>query len=817
MQIKWKATIFVCVIILFTVGFANFAFRQFFFQYVHEQETAQVNMIKESVASYVNEKITRYGGSVNDWAHWSDPYEFMEGNDPDFVESNMPDTTFQDLGINFMIFAFNDRTIKDMRYYSYSENSFTTMPDEFQASLEDLLDVAWLSDDISCLIKIGNSFYFVASSTITDNERLLPSNGRLIFGKLIDLNVISDIERTIDCDLTISPMETADASLASGQVSLQGYVIDKKNEMLDIRLVYKGPEGTKTNLMINLVKDRDIFLAANKNIINFMISFTAVFLLITLVVFTGMGYMMSKPFTRLINEVKSLDLAKNKGKKLNVKGRDEFSYLRETINRMLEEIENEQNKVKENEERFRITLSSVGDGVIAVDQNHLIGFMNPTAQQLTGWDLEEAHGQPIDIVFHIVNEKTREKMISVVGDVFKSGEKIEFSDNAVILTKDGLERSIEETAAPIRDKYGDLIGCVLIFRDISEKKEKRKQIEFLSYHDQLTGLYNRRFFDEELKRLDTARNLPIALLFADINGLKTINDGFGHNRGDLMICQFAEELKKTCRSDDIIARTGGDEFVILLPKTDMNAVQRLVDRLKDRIEQVKIMGISLSVSFGWEIKNNDAQPIRDVLKKAEDFMYQKKIINSYSKRNEVIKYILNSLLIKSPLEEAHSKRVSALCESIAKAYGLSDDETRELRVAGELHDIGKIAIDSIILNKTEKLTDEEWKEIKAHPETGYRLLGSSLEYHSIAGCVLEHHERWDGRGYPAGLAGESIEWKARVIALADAYDAMTSERPYRKAMTDAEAVAEIKDMAGKQFDPDIVKTFIKKVLQVSWE
>jgi len=301
-------------------------------------------------------------------------------------------------------------------------------------------------------------------------------------------------------------------------------------------------------------------------------------------------------------------------------------------------------------------------------------------------------------------------------------------------------------------------------------------------------------------------------VFADVNGLKTINDAFGHQYGDLLIQQVSEVFKSVCRADDIISRTGGDEFILLLPKTEATFVQDLVKRIKNRIDQKQIMNINISVAFGWATKNTEKQSALEVLKNAEDLMYQKKILDSSSKRSAVIKSILNTLHLKSPREDAHSKRVSIICENVGKAYHLSDDEIKELRIAGELHDIGKIAIDEVILNKPSKLSEAEWAQIQQHPETGYRLLGTSSEYYNIAEYVHAHHERWDGTGYPKGLKGEAINWKARIITIADAYDAMTCERPYRNALSEEDTVEEIKKNAGVQFDPDIAKLFVEKIL-----
>ena len=468
--------------------------------------------------------------------------------------------------------------------------------------------------------------------------------------------------------------------------------------------------------------------------------------------------------------------------------------------------------VQISEKKLQITLKSIGDGVIAVDETGIIEFINPVAHKLTGWHPEEAIGKPFDSVFHIINEYTREPVESPIKQVFESKQIVEMANHTLLVAKDGMERPIEDTAAPIIYESEAVNGVILVFRDFSEKKQKQMQIEYLSYHDQLTGLYNRRFFEDEIKRLDTQSNLPLSLIYADINGLKIINDAFGHENGDQIIQWVAEILKNECCTNEIIARVGGDEFIILLPKTDESSVGKIVARIGGKIGHRTMMDIHLSVSFGWSIKNTVDQSVSDVLRKAEDFMYKRKIFNSSSMRNGMVKSIINNLFIKCPREKSHSLQVGRLCESMGHAYQLSVDEIEELRIAGELHDIGKIAIDETILNKPDQITEAEWDQIRKHPETGYRLLGATSEFNAIAETIFAHHERWDGTGYPRGLKHTAIIWKARVVAVADAYDAMTSEQPYRKALSRVTAVAEIKTCAGTQFDPDIAAIFLEKVL-----
>jgi diguanylate cyclase (GGDEF) domain/uncharacterized domain HDIG len=345
-----------------------------------------------------------------------------------------------------------------------------------------------------------------------------------------------------------------------------------------------------------------------------------------------------------------------------------------------------------------------------------------------------------------------------------------------------------------------------------ELMKRNNAIAYLSYHDVLTDLYNRRFCEEEMKRLNTERNLPMTIIVGDINGLKLVNDAFGHQQGDILLMKAASAIQGACREDDVVARWGGDEFIILLPKTQRDEAMEIVDRIKEAYSKEQVNGIRLSISFGWDTKQVMKEELSKVFKNAEDFMYKNKTLENESVRSKMINAILRTLHEKNPREEMHSKRVSEICQEIGRYMDFSETKLRKLKVAGLLHDIGKIAIEEGILNKLGKLTEQERDEIKRHPEIGYRILCSSHEMVELAENILAHHEKWDGTGYPKGLKGKAIPKIARIIAIADSYDAMINDRPYRKALSQRMTVQEIRQNAGTQFDPEVVSVFLEKVL-----
>lgn len=446
------------------------------------------------------------------------------------------------------------------------------------------------------------------------------------------------------------------------------------------------------------------------------------------------------------------------------------------------------------------------DAIVRFDQHHRIVDINEKFHALFGYDIDEIRGKELDSVIAL-----KEKLAEANQLTYNLMSGQEVSIESVRYGADGKPRDVSVKGVPVI-LNNEIIGGYAIYADISERKKAEREIVYISYHDQLTGLYNRRFFEEELKRLDTERNLPITVIMADVNGLKLINDAFGHAAGDKLLVKTAEIIRKECRADEIIARLGGDEFVILLPGTNAEGAEKIIKRIRKACEGITLKSMELSISLGSDTKVSSTQDIKEILKNAEDYMYRDKLFESPSIRARTILAITNSLHEKNKREEQHSKRVSRLCEAAGAAMKQTEQEINELKTLGLLHDIGKIAIDDKILNKQVKLTPDELSEIRRHPEIGYRILSSVNDMAEMAEFVLAHHERWDGKGYPKGLKGKEIPLQARIVAVADAYDAMTGERNYRKPLTEAEAAEELERNAGTQFDPEIVRIFLEKVL-----
>ncbi len=355
-----------------------------------------------------------------------------------------------------------------------------------------------------------------------------------------------------------------------------------------------------------------------------------------------------------------------------------------------------------------------------------------------------------------------------------------------------------------------------ILRDISERKKSETRLYFLSFHDHLTGLYNRRFLEEQMERLEQEGNAPCSIIIADINGVKFINDAFGHAAGDKAIVATAKCLRTCCRQQDILARTGGDEFLLLLPSTNADSARRIMSRIRHQSEQTCLdilgKGIGLSIATGIATRTQPQQPLSAAIKEAEDDMYQAKLLDRKSTHNSLLASIRATLTEKSQETGSHSDRLIDLSLRIGRILGLSDKELQQLELLSVLHDIGKVGIPDKILSKPGKLTEREWAILKKHPVIGHRIAMASPELAPIADLILYHHERWDGMGYPQGLSGERIPLLARILAVVDSFDAMAEDRPYRKRLTREAIVEEFRFNEGKQFDPKIARIFLHEIL-----
>lgn len=483
--------------------------------------------------------------------------------------------------------------------------------------------------------------------------------------------------------------------------------------------------------------------------------------------------------------------------------RDELMALNEELEATYSQLVATEQEVTRQKQNFEALFRNAQDAIVMFDQDHQILEINDAFENLFGYSINEISGQKLD---EVLSDEIHRSEAEILTEKVFGGELIRFE--SVRYGKNRVPHQVSIQGVPMTHQ-GVMIGGYGVYTDISERKRREANLAYISTHDDLTTLYNRAYFEKKISDFKKAEYLPLGIIMMDVNGLKLINDAFGHRAGDHLLTEIAVRIKDICKHGEVIARMGGDEFSVLVTNSTHEILENLTDEILTCCNQIKVDEVSISVSLGHAqlLALNDS--IADVIKTAEDYLNKRKLTEGPSVRGKAIYTIINTLHEKNKREEQHSKRVSELSYELGKALKLSDREINELKTIGLLHDVGKIAIDEKILNKEGRLTPEEYAEMQKHPEIGYRILSAVNEMSEIAEYVLAHHESFDGKGYPKGLKGEEIPYLARIITVADAFDAMTSDRTYRKAMTYEEAYDELRRVSGIQFDSTIVETFIE--------
>ncbi len=394
-------------------------------------------------------------------------------------------------------------------------------------------------------------------------------------------------------------------------------------------------------------------------------------------------------------------------------------------------------------------------------------------------------------------------------------EKTEFSNLAKTVNKllDRAEsrlEKLEENEASLKKANRELEDILKELTTVEEALDySEEKLYYLSYHDQLTGLYNRSFFEAKLRQLGNKPEYPVTIISADIDGLKLINDTMGQNAGNELIRQTAKIISEALDGSGILARVGGDEFSVILPLTGKDDGERIIRQIRYQVSlyNQENSNLPLSLSLGVATSEDKSTSLKRLFKEADDLMFRAKLYHSTSARNDIVQGLLAALSERDYFSEGYNRHLEKLCLRVGEKAGLSSHQLTDLALLAQVHDLGKVGIPDHILYKKGPLTEEELEIMKKHPEKGFRIASSASDLASVANLILKHHENWDGSGYPLGLKEINIPVECRILSVVDAYEAMTGNRPYQQAIGSDKALEEINKSAGNKFDPEIARLF----------
>jgi len=811
-------------------------------------ERARTHDYTEQVLSLVTAQLDELSSGVGDWAAWDETYAFIVTGDPEYVRRNIPDATFEELRLNLMLFADASGRVVFGRAFDLRRGQEMPVPGSLTPHLESGSPLLGHSDpesSVTGVVLLPEGPLLVASRPILTNERQGPVRGSLVWGRFLDDQEVARLSEVTHMDLSVrrvdDPEPPADFEAARALLSHEVPIVTRpvSSESVAGYALLEDIYGDPA-LILKVDRPRLIYKQGLATINFFAWSLVAGGLVIVVGTMLLLKSLILSRLEHLNDRVEEIGRSGDLSARVAIPGDDELSNLAGAINRMLTTLEQSGRKLQESEELYRSLaerlqtahqqlqdiIEFLPDATFVVDRDKRVIAWNLATERMTGVSKAEILGKG-DYAYAVpFYGRPRPMLVDLVvgGDPgvewqyqgFEIKGNTYYAEGFVPSVYEGRGAFVWEKASPLFDSQGNMAGAVETIRDVSERKEAEERLRYLSLHDPLTGIYNRAYFEEEMRRLAGGRFAPVSLIVCDVDGLKLVNDSLGHETGDALLRAAAGVLQQAFRESDVVARVGGDEFAVVLPESDKTVVQGACQRIREAVERHNLLHpeLPLSLSVGFAVTNEDTGSLNDLFREADNNMYREKLHRSQSSRSAIVQALMQTLKARDYITEGHGDRLQDLVLRMAEALGLPERTVGNLRLLAQFHDIGKVGIPDRILFKKGPLTPAERSEMQRHCEIGHRIAHSVPDLVHIADLILKHHEAWDGEGYPLGLKGEEIPLECRILAIADAYDSMTNDRPYRKALSHAEAIAELERCAGTQFDPELVRLFVE-ILQSS--
>ncbi|MDD3173906.1 MAG: diguanylate cyclase [Herbinix sp.] len=801
---KIKAKVFLTALISLTIGVVCSVIltSQISLRYIENEENEVILNNYNKASLILKSEINGIMRTQLDWSHWDETYQYINGTDTNYTEVNLGEDTLKQLKMYGMIYLDKNKRILHSDWISDQDTAYVQKKINNKENILTLVKNVTSTNLNSGITRIHNKVFFISICGITNSKGTAGDNGYLIMLRKMDYIFVDYMENLMDAKIEFQSANAEKKSYSNKDFIVTD--IERTFQQLNSRA---GINDIINNNAIFLTLDskRTSFQNAVETFKIVSIVAIAIFSLTLISCLISINSTVIKKVAKLNQFVDKVMKNDDVSLKINVKGHDEIANLSSNINKMLDKLDKNFVEIKKNDERLHLLMEATSDGYFDYDIKSRKIFISKSWSEHLGYKSDHNHIDYAKILDYIY-WKDRIIFRKLVHDYLK-GKKSDFHAEIRVYKADSeyiwvlLRGKIVDY-----DKKGRALRWMGSISDITRRKNTEQENIYLLQTDTVTNLKNRSYLENKLKELEEDKNQNYCVLMADVNGLKLINDTFGHKEGDRLLSTVGDIFRKCCSDTDIPVRWGGDEFLILV-KNERNYVETLLQDIKQELSVVDSFPIKVSVAMGYSKVHAMDTGTDEIIKRAEQKMYRNKLLESRSVRSSIISSLEHSLHEKHIETHEHIERVKDLSLRIAKKLKFSQDILDELALLCVIHDIGKIALPDHVLLKPGKLTDEERKLMRTHTESGYRIARAITEISHISEKILFHHENYDGTGYPRGISKEEIPVISRVLAVAHDFDIKTYGNTYQeKLFSTQEALEELKVGAGSKYDPKVVES-----------